>query len=103
VLSEFTTKSAQALESHLTAECLTIILFKKQMNARYWPRLYKAGGVLSYIGTDFKRWTWEGDQSDGIASISESTDGGELGMINGQRFVQVISLQIGLNATITDG
>ena len=71
------------------------------MNARYWPLLYKTKRVLPYIGTDFKRWTWEGDQSDNITSINESTDRGESGMIDGQCFVQVISLQMGC-ATITD-
>ncbi|KIM72156.1 hypothetical protein PILCRDRAFT_82145, partial [Piloderma croceum F 1598] len=81
----------EAVENHLTAECLLIILLKKQMNARYWPRLCKAGGVLPYVRTDFKRWTWEGDQSDDI--IDESADYCEPGIISGQHFGQVITLQ----------
>ena len=79
------------MENHLTAECVTIILLKKQMNARYWPRLYKTGEVLPYIRTDFKRWTWEGDESDDI--INECVDNGAPGMISGPHLGQVITLQ----------
>ncbi|KIM86377.1 hypothetical protein PILCRDRAFT_816309, partial [Piloderma croceum F 1598] len=76
----------EAVESHLTAACLTIILLKKQMNARYWPRLSKVGGVLPYVRTDFTRWTWEGDHNDDI--IDESTPE----MISGQHFGQMDEL-----------
>ena len=54
------------MQKHLTEQCLTIILLKKEMDTRDWPRLHKAGEMLPYIGTDFKRWSWEGDKSDEI-------------------------------------
>ncbi|KIM72166.1 hypothetical protein PILCRDRAFT_82137, partial [Piloderma croceum F 1598] len=85
----------EVVENHLTAECLMIILVKKQMDARYWPHLYKIEGVLPYVATDFKRWTWEGDQSDDI--IDESTDSDTPEMISGQHFGQVIILQNSVN------
>jgi hypothetical protein len=72
----------------LTAQSFVVILLKKQVNARYWPRLQKAGGVLPYVGTDFKRWTWEGDQSDDI--IHAMMDGGAQRTNGGQDFRQVI-------------
>lgn len=68
------------------------------MNARYWPRLYKTPGLLPYVRTDFKRWTWEGDQSDDI--INESTDGGKAEEVNGQYFRQVIVLQINVTCDV---
>jgi hypothetical protein len=88
--------SVQVVEDHLTEKCLTIILLKKRMNAQDWPRLYKAG-VLPYVKTDFKLWTWEGDQSDDI--INESTDHGTREMTSGQHFGQVIIVQ---NSVICD-
>ena len=77
----------QTVEKHLTEQCLTIILFKKQLGARYWPRLQKAEGVLPYIRTDFKRWTWEGDERDDNTSAKAEIH--SLGENNGQRFMKV--------------
>jgi hypothetical protein len=82
------------VENHLTEECLTIILLKKQINARYWQRLYITRGLLPYVRTDFKRWTWEGYQSDDI--INECTDSGTPEEISGQCFRQVAILQNGV-------
>ena len=65
------------------------------MDARYWPHLHKAGGLLPYIGTDFRRWAWEGDQNDDI--INATADCPALGMISGEHFRQVILLQITIN------
>lgn len=55
---------SQLLEKRLTSGSITITLLKKHMNAQYWPRLSTA--VLTYVKTDFNRWTWEGDQADGV-------------------------------------
>ena len=49
------------MEKHLTEQCLIIILLKKQMDGQDWPHLQKAEAVPHYIGTDFKQWSWEGD------------------------------------------
>jgi hypothetical protein len=86
--------SVQAVGNHLTEECLTIILLKKQMNACYWSCLYKTGGVLPDVRTDFKRWTWESNQSDDI--INEDTDSDTPEEISGQYFRQVVILQNGV-------
>ena len=77
----------QAMEKHLTEQCLTIILFKKQLDARYWPRLQKAEGLLPYIRTDFKRWTWEGDER--RDNISAKAEIHSLGKNNGRHFMKV--------------
>ena len=76
------------MERCLTEQCFTIILRKKQMDIQYWPRLQKAGAVLPCIRTDFKRSTWEGDQSDVI--INAKTDIDSLGTNNAQDSRKVI-------------
>ena len=70
------------MEKHLTEQCLTIILLKKQMNAQDWPCLQKAEAVLPLIEMDFKQWTEEHEetQSDGV--ISAKTDRHSPGMNN---------------------
>lgn len=52
------------LEKCKTPQSVTIVIFKKDIIARYWPQLSKI--VLAYVKTDFSRWTWEGDESDDV-------------------------------------
>ena len=63
------------------------------MSARHWPCLNNEneGGVLPNVGTDFGRWTWEGDQSDDV--IKARAESGALGTNSGQHFWQVIRYQ----------
>lgn len=56
------------LEVHLTSRFVTVILFKKQINARDWSHLSKS--VLDYVKSDFSRWTWNGDQADDMEKNS---------------------------------
>ena len=80
------------MKKHLTEQGLTVVLLKKHMGTRYWPRLQKAGRLLPHIRTDFRRWTWEGDQTDII--INATTDGHSPGTNNGQHLRQVISSSV---------
>jgi hypothetical protein len=68
------------MKKDVTEQCLTIILPKKHMDIQYWPRLQKEG-VFPYIRTDFKRWSWEGEQSDDL--IIAMTDSHSPGTKNG--------------------
>ena len=72
----------------LTEQCFTITLLKKLMD--YWPRLQKAEGVLPYIRTDTKRWTWEGDDSND--NISAKIEIHSLEENNGQDLMKVKNL-----------
>ena len=76
----------------MTTLCFTIVLPKKDMDARCWPHLHKAGGLLPCVRTDFRQWAWEGDQNDNI--INATADRLALGMISGEHFGQVIILGI---------
>ena len=79
------------MEKQLTEQCLIIILHKKQMDTwRYWPRLQKVEGVLPFIRTDFKQWTWEGDDNDD--NILVKTEIHSLGENNRHNFMQVKNL-----------
>ena len=80
------------MKKHLTQECFTIMLLKKQMDAQDWPRLQKAEVVLSYIRMDFKQWTWESDtQSDDLDIMSARADIHSLGMNNGQQVMILLT------------
>ncbi|KIM86381.1 hypothetical protein PILCRDRAFT_4881 [Piloderma croceum F 1598] len=52
----------EALKKCMTPQSITIVIFKKDIAARYWPDLART--ALPYAKTDFSRWTWEGDESD---------------------------------------
>jgi len=60
-----------------------IVLFKKHMDTRDWPRLQKAEGILPYIRTDLEQLTGEDDESDG--NISAKTEIHSLGKKNGHQ------------------
>ena len=83
----------------MTPQSITLVLFKKNMSALYWPRLSKT--VLSYVQTDFSRWTWESYKSDdmeegGSTDIANvDMDSYSAGIKSGWLLKQVFALQIG--------
>jgi len=83
----------QALEKCTTPQSITIVLFKKNASARHWPRLSKT--MLTYVETDFYRWTWEGDESDDVEEDNMDIDGSSARINNGGLSTQVLTLRIG--------
>jgi hypothetical protein len=79
---------------------MTFIIFKKDTTAWDWPQLSKTS--LSYVKTDFSRWTWEGDESgdeDNNGStdiINVDIDGSATGTKGGGILKQVFSIWIKL-------
>ena len=75
---------------------MTLIIFKKETSGQDWPQLSKP--LLSYIKTDFSRWTWEEDESsdedeDGSTDIiNVDMDGFPTGTKGGGIMKQVFSL-----------
>jgi hypothetical protein len=82
----------------MTPQSITIVLFKKNMSARRWPRLSKT--MLAYVETDFSRCTWKGDESDDVEEdgstdiINVDMDGSSAGMISGGLPKQVFALRV---------
>jgi hypothetical protein len=87
----------QAFEKCKTSQSVTIVLLKKNMNARHWLRLSKT--VLAYVKTDFSRWTWEGDEGDDMDEdgstdiVDVETDDASAGTKGGQVLKEVFPLQ----------
>ena len=76
----------QALEKCRTPESVTIVIFKKDFTAQYWPQLSKT--VLPYVKPDFSRWTLEGDESD---------------IVDEDNSIDVINMDIGSSSAETEG
>ncbi|KAH9485864.1 Protein wos2 [Psilocybe cubensis] len=71
----------EEVSRELSEQFFMIILHKRVMTARFWPRLQKDVRISPYIGADFRRWTWEGDDSEDVA-VDEKTAIGYNGSIS---------------------
>jgi hypothetical protein len=83
----------------MTPQSVTIVIFKKDITGRHWPDLSET--ALPYVKTDFGRWTWEGDESDGAEEdgstdiINMDMDSSSAGTKSGGLLKQVFPLRIG--------
>ena len=84
----------------MTLQSVIFVIFNKDITARYWPCLSKT--VLPYVGTDFSRWTWEADESDGVEEdfstdiINTDVNSSSAGTNSEGLLKQVFALPIGL-------
>jgi hypothetical protein len=87
------------VKKSVTPQSVTLVILKKDITARGWPRLSKT--ALPYVKTDFSRWTGEDDESDDMAEdgSSDTTNMGTgsslSGIKSGGLLKQVFPLQTG--------
>ena len=87
------------MKKSVTPQSVTLVILKKDITARGWPRLTKT--VLPYVKTDFSRWTGEDEESDDMAedgssdTIHMGTESSSSGTKSGGFLKQVFPLQTG--------
>lgn len=68
------------LEKCKTPQSVTIVIFKKDITAQYWPQLSKI--VLAYVKIDLSRWLWDGDEPEDVdgdgTTLNRSSAGTEI-------------------------
>jgi hypothetical protein len=77
----------QKSKKTLTTRSLSLIIYKKNKQSEYWPRLTKEKVKNAFLKTDFSKWVDEDEQNgDAVAEDPDPDMGGMGGMGGGMDF-----------------